>query len=123
MTPYPSALANRLRTTRRKRGLSRKRLAGLLGHKTTSQLCRWEQGTQVPTLAHALLLSYHLQMPIELLFQGLRNALIESRQRREEHMIEPRGAAAGRQEDLIIGSSTGPERRPRDRRIDTQFVL
>jgi transcriptional regulator with XRE-family HTH domain len=84
MTPRPSSLANRLWTTRRKRGLSRKRLAGLLGHKTTSQLCRWKQGTQVPTLAHALLLGYLLQLPIEMLFQGLRHELVLRMQQRHE---------------------------------------
>jgi transcriptional regulator with XRE-family HTH domain len=84
MTPRPSSLANRLWTTRRKRGLSRKRLAGLLGHQTTSQLCRWEQGTQVPTLAHALLLGYLLQMPIEILIQGLCHELVTRIQQRHE---------------------------------------
>jgi len=104
MTPHPSALDNRLRTTRRKRGLSRKRLAGLHGHKTTSQLCRWEQETQVPTLAHALLLSCHLQLPIELLFPGLRKALVESVQRREETFVNTGGATASGHEDIIIAS-------------------
>jgi len=102
MMPH-SSLNNRLRTTRRKRGLSRKKLAALLGHKTTSQLCRWEQGTQIPTLAHALLLSYHLQMPIELLFQGLRDELVSPIQGRNEDMIDARGAA-GRDEDIIMAS-------------------
>lgn len=99
MTPRPSSLANRLWTTRRKRGLSRKRLAGLLGHQTTSQLCRWEQGTQVPTLAHALLLSFFLQMPVEILFQGLRAALVSRMQRRHAETVDANGAMD--EEDII----------------------
>jgi transcriptional regulator with XRE-family HTH domain len=102
MTPRSSSLANRLWTTRRKRGLSRKRLAGLLGHKTTSQLCRWEQGTQVPTLAHALLLGYLLQMPIEILFQGLRNELVNRMQRHHEERVNTTGAAEGMPQKGII---------------------
>jgi transcriptional regulator with XRE-family HTH domain len=102
MTPRPSSLANRLWTTRRKRGLSRKRLAGLLGHKTTSQLCRWEQGTQVPTLAHALLLGYLLQMPVEILFQGLRATLVSRMQRRHAETVDANGAMDGMDEEDII---------------------
>jgi transcriptional regulator with XRE-family HTH domain len=88
MTSHPSALGNRLWATRRKRGLSRKRLAGLLGHKTTSQLCRWEQGTQLPTLPHALLLGYLLQMPVEILFQGLRSELLTRMEPRLAQHVE-----------------------------------
>jgi transcriptional regulator with XRE-family HTH domain len=102
MTPHPSALANRLWTTRRKRGLSRKRLAGLLGHKTTSQLCRWEQGTQVPTLAHALLLGYLLQMPIEILFQGLRSELITQMQCRHATSGDTPSVEESTRQDGII---------------------
>jgi transcriptional regulator with XRE-family HTH domain len=101
MTPRPSSLANHLWTTRRKRGLSRKRLAGLLGHKTTSQLCRWEQGTQVPTLAHALLLGYLLQMPIEILFQGLRHELVLRMQQRHEG-FDVRAAGEGMTNESLI---------------------
>jgi transcriptional regulator with XRE-family HTH domain len=101
MTPRPSSLANRLWTTRRKRGLSRKRLAGLLGHQTTSQLCRWEQGTQVPTLAHALLLGYLLQMPIEILFQGLRHELVLRMQQPHEGLDAPAAGEGMTNESLI----------------------
>jgi hypothetical protein len=31
-----------------KRGMPRKQLAALLGHKTTSQLCRWEERLSAP---------------------------------------------------------------------------
>ena len=64
-----------------KRGMPRKQLASLLGHKTTSQLCRWEEGSQLPNLCNALLLSHFLQMPVEFLFKELRNDLV----RRTKH--------------------------------------
>jgi transcriptional regulator with XRE-family HTH domain len=102
MIPHPSSLQNRLRTTRRKRGLSRKRLARLLGHKTTSQLCRWEQGTQVPTLARALLLSYLLQLPIEILFKGLWDELVTRMQSRQEGMTQPAEVAERMDAERII---------------------
>jgi hypothetical protein len=43
-------------------------------------------------------------MPIELLFQGLRDELVNPRQRRREDGINPGGAAAGRDEDIIMAS-------------------
>ena len=78
---------NRLWITRMKRALGRKKLAALLGHKTTSQCCRWEAGTQIPSLANALLLSYLLQTPVEFLFTGLREEMVRHvrvRQPRDE---------------------------------------
>ena len=71
-----STIKNRLWITRMKRGMPRKKLAALLGHKTTSQLCRWEEGSQLPNLSNALLLSHFLQMPVEFLFKDLRDALV-----------------------------------------------
>ena len=59
-----------------KRGMARKKLAALLGHKTTSQLCRWEEGSQLPNLCNALLLSQFLQMPVEFLYKDLRDELV-----------------------------------------------
>src|SRR5438477_11074349 len=71
-----STIKNRLWISRMKRGIPRKKLAALLGHKTTSQLCRWEEGSQLPNLCNALLLSHFLQMPVEFLFRDLRNDLV-----------------------------------------------
>ena len=73
LSRYPK---NCLWITRTKRGMPRKQLASLLGHKTTSQLCRWEEGCSLPNLCNALLLSHFLQMPIEFLFRDLRNDLV-----------------------------------------------
>jgi hypothetical protein len=45
-----STIKNRLWISRKKRGMPRKKLAALLGHKTTSQLCRWEEGSAAESL-------------------------------------------------------------------------
>ncbi len=74
---------NRLWITRTKRALGRKKLAALLGHTTTSQLARWEAGTQLPSLANALLLGYLLETPVEFLFKGLRDEMIRQVQQRQ----------------------------------------
>ena len=85
---------NRLWITRTKRALSRKKLAALLGHTTTSQLTRWEAGSQLPSLANALLLSYLLQTPVEFLFKSLRDAMVRQIQSRQP-MDERNGEGAG----------------------------
>jgi len=90
MDPAIPQLNNRLWITRVKRGLPRKKLANLLGHKVTSQICRWEEG-QIPTLQNALIMAYLLQTPIEFLFKGLRNELIrrvEARQRTADRKVD-----------------------------------
>lgn len=76
MPSHPGKLNNRIWITRTKRGLGRKKLAALLNHRTTSQLCRWEDGGQIPSLRNALALGYALQMPVEFLFKGLRDGLV-----------------------------------------------
>jgi transcriptional regulator with XRE-family HTH domain len=81
MSLRASTIKNRLWISRMKRGMPRKKLAALLGQKTTSQLCRWEEGSQLPNLCNALLLSHFLQMPVEFLFKDLRNDLV----RRTKH--------------------------------------
>ena len=76
MSVHASTMNNLLWITRTKRGIPRKKLAALLGHKSTSQLCRWEEGCQLPNLCNALLLSHFLQMPVEFLFKDLRDDLV-----------------------------------------------
>ena len=76
---------NRLWITRTKRALGRKKLAALMGHTTTSQLARWEAGSQLPSLANALLLGYLLETPVEFLFKGLRDEMTRQVQQRQ-HM-------------------------------------
>jgi hypothetical protein len=50
MSVHASTMNNHLWITRTKRGIPRKKLAALLGHKSTSQLCRWEEGCQLQSL-------------------------------------------------------------------------
>lgn len=76
MALRPVTTHNRLWIIRIKRAMTRKYIAALLGHQTTSQLCRWETGTQVPNLVNALMLGYLLEMPVEFLFKDLREEVI-----------------------------------------------
>ena len=84
---------NRLWITRIRTGMSRKRLAMMLGQRSTSQICRWERGEQIPTLENALMLSHVLQLPVEFLFRGLRQRVVteveERLQRKEEEAVIP----------------------------------
>jgi len=72
----PTIYHRRLWITRQKRGLSRKKLASLLGHTTTSQVYHWEKAGLNPSLANALLLGHLLQMPVEFLFEELRHEVV-----------------------------------------------
>lgn len=51
--------------------MPRKKLVRLLGHRTDSQLSRWESGTRLPTVHNALLLAAILKVPVEHLFTCL----------------------------------------------------
>ena len=70
-----------------KRGVGRKKIAALLGHRTTSQLSRWETGT-IPSLPNALLLGHVLQLPVEILFKGLREELARTVDARRPHAAD-----------------------------------
>lgn len=54
-------IANRLWRSRKAAGLTQKQVAFLLGHKSTSQISRWERGRRVPRTIDLLKLSaiYH----------------------------------------------------------------
>ena len=49
---------------------SQRDVAFLLGYTSGSQVLRWEKGERMPTLAHALMLSYIIKTPVEDLFRG-----------------------------------------------------
>lgn len=59
---------NRLWQVRRKAGLEQKQVAYLLGHKTISQISRYESGAKTPSLKNALKLELILRVPIADLF-------------------------------------------------------
>lgn len=49
---------------------SQRDVAFLLGYTHGAQVLRWEKGERMPTLAHALKLSYITKTPVEELFRG-----------------------------------------------------
>ena len=69
-------IKNYLWNTREERNLNRKKLAAFLGHRTTSQLCRWETGREMPSLPNAFRLAYVLQTTVDVLFQDLRDEVV-----------------------------------------------
>src|SRR5207249_3382244 len=77
-------LNNYLWISRTRLGLTRKRLTALIGHETTSQLSRWEDGVQLPSLANALMLGYLLERPVEELFVSAREDVIRQVEARKK---------------------------------------
>jgi transcriptional regulator with XRE-family HTH domain len=66
---------NQLAAARRKRGLSRKQAAQLLGYKGTSEISRLERGTRLPHLITALRLEIIYRTPVAFLFPDLYDSL------------------------------------------------
>jgi transcriptional regulator with XRE-family HTH domain len=60
---------NRLTLYRKRRLISRKEVARLLGHVRTDQIMRYEAGTRMPTLEIAVKLSLIYGKPINVLFE------------------------------------------------------
>lgn len=59
---------NRLWSARKRRGLSQKQVAFLLGHHTADQISRYEKGLRLPTLETALKLEIIYRTPLRMLF-------------------------------------------------------
>ena len=83
MTLLCPKLNNYLWIGRTRLGLTRKRLAVLIGHETTCQLSRWEDGEQLPSLRNALMLGYLLERPVEELFERVREDVIRDVENRK----------------------------------------
>jgi transcriptional regulator with XRE-family HTH domain len=64
-------IPNSLWTYRKKIGLSQKRVAFFLAHKTSSQLSNYERGKKLPGLANALKLEVIYQVPVAFLYRDL----------------------------------------------------
>ena len=75
---------NNLRYHRRLWGYSLKEVAFLLGHVSTSQLIRWERGSELPGVRNLLLLAYIYRIPCECLFPDLRAIYIAEVHAREQ---------------------------------------
>lgn len=87
------AISNGLWTYRKKKGLSQKRVAFLLGHKTTSQLSNYERGRKLPGLINALKLEIICEMPVGFLFHELYHSLKEDIKAKEEKLRRILGEA------------------------------
>ena len=64
-------IPNSLWTYRKKTGLSQKRVAFFLGHKTSSQLSNYERGKKTPGLENALKLEIIYKVPVAFLYKDL----------------------------------------------------
>ncbi len=74
---------NNLWTFRRQNGLSQKRVAYFLGHKTSSQLSHYERGVKHPNLVNTLKLEIIYHTPVAFLFDGLYRKLKEEIEAKE----------------------------------------
>lgn len=84
-------IPNSLWTFRKKQGLSQKRVAFFLGHKTSSQLSHYERGGKLPGLMNALRLEIIYQVPVAFLFANLYQVLkeeIRGKEARLKKMLE-----------------------------------
>jgi transcriptional regulator with XRE-family HTH domain len=80
-------IRNYLWITRKKMGLAQKQVAFLLGHKSTTQLSRYERGTRIPSLKTALKLEIAYAKPLRLLFSELHDEVREDIQKRREKIV------------------------------------
>ncbi len=85
------AVASQIWTYRKRKGFSQKRVAFLIGHKTTSQISNYERGKKMPALPNAISLGIILGVPTDFLFRDLYNKLkqeVESREGKRKQMLE-----------------------------------
>lgn len=81
-------LKNDLLLLRRKRGLSRKQVASLLGYTSTSTIARIEQGRLIPRLQTLLGLEILYRVPIAYLYPQLYASIKEDLRRREASLLK-----------------------------------
>lgn len=70
-------LPNKLNRHRRQCELTQKQVATVFGMKSPSRICRWERGSALPNLLHAIRLSMLYEVPIDSLFPKHRMAIIK----------------------------------------------
>jgi transcriptional regulator with XRE-family HTH domain len=80
-------LKNDLLLVRRKRGLSRKQVASLLGYKSTSTIGKIEQGRLIPRLETLLGLEILYRVPVAYLYPQLYASLRDDLRRREAPLL------------------------------------
>ncbi len=79
-------ITNHLWSYRRKNGLSQKRVAVFLDHKTSSQLSHYERGAKYPNLVNALKLEIIYRVPVAFLYGDLYRKLREDIRAKEEKL-------------------------------------
>lgn len=89
-------LKNQLELFRKRRALPLKKVARLLGRKTTFQLSRYEEGRAVPNLKTSLKLGIIYKIPIQVLLNGCFEAC------REEIRQEVSGSSEILQDELGV---------------------
>lgn len=77
---------NKLATFRRRRGLSQRKAAALMGHRNHAALWAYERGTVAPSLRAALKLEIILRTPVAFLFPGLYESLRDEIRAKEEKL-------------------------------------
>lgn len=75
---------------------SQRDVAFLLGYTHGSQVLRWEKGERMPTLEHALKLSYITKTPVEDLFRGHFAAAKDEVDLREEQLTRLKAHTHGK---------------------------
>lgn len=88
-------IVNYLRLYRRKKGLSQKKMADLMGFRTTSSISNYERGNKLPYLINLLKLEVICRTPIAFLFRGhiekLKKEILKKEQRLQKKEQKERG--------------------------------
>jgi transcriptional regulator with XRE-family HTH domain len=75
---------NSLKRYRRAMGLTQRKVAKILGLKSTSMISRWERGVSLPSVLNLFKLAVLYRTMADALFLDLRKALEEELRKREE---------------------------------------
>ena len=79
---------NKLARFRRRRNLSLRQMAKVMGHESHSALCNYERGAVIPELETALRLEIVLRTPVAFLFPELYETLRNEIRAREERLAD-----------------------------------
>ncbi len=89
---------NLLRKYRKVRGLSQKKVAQILGLKSSSRISRWENGKAVPSLSNAMRLAALYRVMVDALFIDNARCFKEEITKVEtDHLEEKKNAEKGEQ--------------------------
>lgn len=95
MDKESTKIPNSLRLYRRKRGLSQKYIARLLGYRSTSAVSSYERGTKAPQLINLLKLEIIYRIPVSFLYWDHYQWLREELRAKEERLRLCQQRAAG----------------------------